>query len=153
MRWPLRRPGSIDEFLRDPTEAEWQAAIDAGWPGTDGSSSSPDLICGVRIGITSTDYRHVELPASRHDWRYLLGRTFRLGTEYRCAADWRYPLDCWSRCVDELWPRRAHRLPLAWEICWHRWAILRAAGWWSFTERQRRIELAWSGEPGLLFLA
>lgn len=142
----LRCPRTIEEFLAPPTREQWLAALRMGWPGPDGSSSSTDTIFGVRIGITSAKHEHASLPANLHDWRYLLGRTFRLGEEYRQAADDAHPWDLWAACYAELTGWRTALLPAAWARCWTRWAVLRSAGWWSFTAKQKEIQLAWHGD-------
>lgn len=148
MRRP--RPRTIEEFLRPFTRPEWYAALRSGWPGPDGSSSSTDTIFGVRIGITSPRFEHSLLPANRHDALYFLGRTYRLGGEYREAADAAYRDLCWAACRAELTGWRRVLLPAAYARCWARWAALRGFGWASFTRKQKeaheRAQLAWSGE-------
>lgn len=78
---------SVEEFLRDPLEREWDAHLAAGWNGPDGSSCSTDAISGIRIGKTSRRWEARSYPANLHDWRYRLGRHFRLGPNYRREAD------------------------------------------------------------------
>lgn len=131
-----------------PSRAEWEVAVSLGWPGPDGSSCSTDTIFGVRIGITSAEYEHAFMPANSHDWRYLLGRTFRLGEEYRRAADQDYRDLCYELCQ---WELSRALWPAAWLRCETRWAALRGFGWASFTRKQKeaheRALLAWYREP------
>lgn len=59
---------------RNPTRAEWDVAIAAGWRGSNGSSLSTDTICGVRIGITTAEYDAVRGGADWHDYGYYVCR-------------------------------------------------------------------------------
>jgi len=93
---------NIFAFMQAPRQMEWEAAITEGWPGPDGSSASTDHIMGVRIGVTSPEYEHHELPANRHDWRYHLGRTYCLPEGHRRAADVAYRKDCIETVGDAL---------------------------------------------------
>lgn len=47
------------------TKGQWDAELESGWPGSNGSSCSTDTICGVRIGSTTREYS--VLPADHHD--------------------------------------------------------------------------------------
>ena len=111
--------------MRRPTRDEWEAELNLGWAGPDGSSSSLDDIEGVRIGITSRDYRHVDLPANRHDFYYRLGRKHQLGLEYRKAADVYYRDACIARVASTLigW-----RVKVGKARAWMRYVALRAFG-------------------------
>ena len=84
----------IDHFLELPTQEQWEAELDDGWFGPYGSSMSTDHMMGIRIGVTSPDYRHHRLPANLHDWRYRLGRKHKLSARHRHAADVAYRKDC-----------------------------------------------------------
>ncbi len=84
------QPAELDDFLRRPTRSQWEAQLDRGWGGSDGSTAAPDVIAGVRIGATSRAHEDVDLPANRHDWYYELGRTYGLGWRFRLAADRAY---------------------------------------------------------------
>jgi len=84
----------IDDFLKQPTRKEWDAEIEAGWPGPDGSSASTDHIMGIQIGISSPDWKFSRMPANLHDWRYHLGRSRALHRHHRAAADREYRDDC-----------------------------------------------------------
>lgn len=55
-----------------PTEAEWQAAIDAGFK-SNGATMSPDSI--YLVSIANGDNRYPPLPADLHDYRYFMGGT------------------------------------------------------------------------------
>lgn len=81
------RPQLVPEFLAPPTEAEWQAQLELGWGGSDGSTAASDRIGGVQIGKTSRYVGDASLPANLHDWYYELGRSYGLGSEFRRAAD------------------------------------------------------------------
>lgn len=52
-----------------PTEAEWEAERDSGWPPCDGSSWSFDDVEGIRVGRTGPEYAP-QLPANHHDYDY-----------------------------------------------------------------------------------
>jgi hypothetical protein len=138
----MQRPLTVAEFLRRPTPEEWEWARQRGWAGPDGSSASTDLIFGVRIGITSTDYSYVDLPANRHDWYYQLGRWFRLPEHFRRAADRVYR----DLCLEEV---RAHlegpMLRLAILRCHARYVGLRTGARFAWTRRARRLRSAWRG--------
>jgi hypothetical protein len=90
----LRRPDTIEDFLAPPSQRQWLEALREAWDGPDGSSSSTDTICGVRIGIMSASHRHAALPANRHDWLYFLGRHFSLPATWRQRADALYRDEC-----------------------------------------------------------
>lgn len=138
----LARPASVEDFLRCPTAEEWAEALAHGWAGPDGSTASTDLIFGVRIGVTSPDYAYAGLPANRHDWWYLLGRTFELPEEYRAAADCGYR----DLCIARL---RAHLegpvLALGIARCHARYVALRLGARYAWTRRAARLNAAWSG--------
>lgn len=80
-------PHDVDAFLAPPTRSEWQAQLDLGWGGSDGSTGARDHIGGVPIGSTSRALEDADLPANRHDWYYELGRSYDLGERFRKAAD------------------------------------------------------------------
>jgi hypothetical protein len=84
----------IDKFLEIPTQEQWEAELEDGWDGPDGSSLSTDHMMGIRIGETSPDYKYHRLPANLHDWRYHLGRKYGLHGHHRHAADVAYREDC-----------------------------------------------------------
>lgn len=98
----MNRPATIADFLALPTKEQWQAALNDGWTGPDGSSSSTDLLMGIEIGRMSPSYRYARLPANRHDWMYYLGRRFRLPRAWRQRADGLYRDLCIQRLKAEL---------------------------------------------------
>jgi hypothetical protein len=134
---------TLDKFLARPTRAAWMAELLDGWLGPDGSSWSTDTIMGVRIGITSLDYEHVDLPANRHDWYYRLGRKLRLPESYRAAADAVYRDLCIERCKAELTGVRRAMFPLAWSRAWTRYAALRVGARYAWTEKAKQRNAAW----------
>lgn len=74
----LFTPRSPAELVaRWPTETEWKAELESGWPGSNGSSASLDNIEGIRIGSTTTAYTP-DLPANLHDFHYRVLRRLRL---------------------------------------------------------------------------
>lgn len=84
----LAHPRTLEEFLRRPTREQWQAELDAGWAGPDGSSWSFDSFLGVQIGRTGWDFDElVDMAAGRHDWYYRLARRLRLPGAWRAGAD------------------------------------------------------------------
>ena len=91
------RPESIEEFLARPSTSEWEAQLELGWGGSDGSTAVADVIADVRIGRTSREHGDIDLPAIRHDWYYELGRTYDLGWRFRRAADQSYRDMCLKR--------------------------------------------------------
>lgn len=137
------RAPTLEEFLAAPTRDQWQAALAEGWPGPDGSSMSTDRMCGVRIGITSRAYMFHDLPANRHDWRYLLGRTYRLGAPFRLAADEGYRDMCVERFRQRLvQPRLAEGIVRA-----HiRFAVLRLGARFAWTEKTQLRHERWHGD-------
>jgi len=96
---------TIAEFMRVPDRIDWLKELRNGWKGPDGSSSSTDAICGVRIGIKSPsydqnlDYRGRLYPASKHDYRYQLGRRLQLPSYYSLPADEAYRDGCLEECM------------------------------------------------------
>ena len=64
----LRTARDIRE-RRAPTLVQHEAERLCGWPGSDGSSNSPDTIWGMRIGRTSPDFMP-DLPTYVHDLEY-----------------------------------------------------------------------------------
>lgn len=102
---------------------------------------------GIRIGITSTSYDYVDLPANRHDWLYRLARRFRLPDAWRKAADALYRDMCLERCREELtgW-RRWSLWPVAWARCHARHAALRTGARFAWTGKAKLREECWSGE-------
>ena len=58
--------------LPKPSRALWQFCVDNGFE-ADGASWSPDILSGVRIGLTGTDFRP-DLPANLHDLRFFMSR-------------------------------------------------------------------------------
>lgn len=127
------RPASVEDFLARPTESEWAAELLAGWNGPDGSSNSLDDVEGIRIGITSRSWAHCDLAANRHDWYYQLGRRWRLGPEFRKAADAWYRDRCIEITDAALIGWRVHK---ARARAWLRYWALRAFG-----------DHAWESEP------
>jgi hypothetical protein len=119
------KPRTLEEFLRFPTRDEWVAELINGWAGPDGSSNSPDDLMGVRIGVTSRSYTHAHLPANLHDWRYRLGRRYRLPHAWKLAADAEYRDGCYARVRAALvgWRVRAAQLK-----AWGRYVALVAFG-------------------------
>jgi hypothetical protein len=83
----MPKPLTLEEFLLPPTKEAWESELAAGWKGSDGSSISTDDIQGIRVGITSNSYKYSNLPASRHDFCYHLGRKYKLPSKYRKEAD------------------------------------------------------------------
>ncbi len=90
-------PEGVEAFLARPTRSEWQAQLDLGWGGSDGSTGAPDRVGGVPIGATSRAHGDVDLPANRHDWYYEIGRTYRLDERFRKAADDAFLAMCLER--------------------------------------------------------
>jgi len=117
----------IEEFLAMPTEDQWDAGIDAGWAGPDGSSMSTDHMMGVRIGITHPSYKYHKYPANLHDFRYFIGRTFKLPRRFRLAADVEYR----ERCIEYIDRRLDGKTMTALGIvrAWVRYYALRLFGW------------------------
>ena len=142
----MPRPPTAADFVRRPTAAEWRAELEAGWPGPDGSSMSTDTIMGVRIGTTSRSFRHVDLPANRHDYYYRLARRHRLPEEWRRWADFVYASLCVEACRTELRGWRRPLFPAAWARSWVRFAVLRAAARFAWTQRAKLRGEAWKGE-------
>jgi hypothetical protein len=140
---------TLAEFLAPPTEAQWADALARGWSGPDGSSASTDHICGVRIGITTRDWAFHRLPASLHDWRYLLGRTLRLDDTFRAAADAAYRDDCIATCRAALTRRRdLPLLALAIGRAHARYVGLRVGAWLAWTDKQRALRARWCDDGG-----
>lgn len=70
----LFNPKSAQELVSKwPTEEQWQAELNSGWKGSNGSSCSLDNIEGIVIGTTTKEYSP-NLPANWHDFLY---RTIR----------------------------------------------------------------------------
>ena len=112
---------TLDDFLREPSREQWLREVaEHGWR-CDGSSASPDAICGVRIGIKSTRYEYHELPANTHDWRYHLGRRFGLPWEWSIYADAGYRNGCLGRVLVLVGPFYW----FAWMRCHARYIVLR----------------------------
>ncbi|HET6496835.1 MAG TPA: hypothetical protein VFH61_15875 [Thermoleophilia bacterium] len=132
---------TMTDFMRLPTEAQWQWARVAGWPGPDGSSSSTDHIMGVRIGITSGDWNSLQYAANRHDWRYFLGRLMGLGGDFRAEADRAYRDDCISAVRAAL---SGWKLAVAVARCHARYAGLRVGARFAWTQAQRLTNLQWA---------
>lgn len=141
----MPKPSSLYTFLRRPTWAEWEAELEAGWAGSDGSSMSTDTIMGVRIGTTSQSCHHVDLPGNRHDWYYRLGRRWRLPAAWRREADRAYRRMCVRACHDALGPGN----PLfwvAWVRSWVRYFGLRVGARFAWTQKARLRRAAWMSE-------
>ena len=117
----------LNMFMAVPTVDEWHDEIERGWRGPDGSSMSTDHMMGVRIGLTSTDYKHAKLPANLHDWRYQLGRRLRLDGRFRHAADVAYRDDCIAYIPRKLDGRTMIAIGVA--RAWVRYYALRLFGW------------------------
>lgn len=73
---PMLRNAADVRLGLDPTAAQHFAERMAGWPGSDGSSKSPDTIWGMRIGETSERFMP-ELPTYDHDLDYRVIRRLR----------------------------------------------------------------------------
>jgi len=116
----------IEEFLEMPSEGRWRQEIDAGWAGPDGSSSSTDHMMGVRIGIADPGYAYHKYPANLHDYRYQLGRRFKLSSEFRKRADIEYR----ERCIEYIDRRLDGKIMTGIGItrAWFRYYILRLFG-------------------------
>ena len=105
-----------------PTWTELRIAIGLGFR-PNGSTMSPDSICGVRIGRSTrrgaawrnVAYSVLDLPANRHDFRYFVGG----GQGAREAAD----AEFWSFLTydvthsPDLWEPRLVWEPIAIYIC------------------------------------
>lgn len=141
----MRKPKTLASFLRRPNHKSWLDQLDDGWPGPDGSSMSTDTIMGVRIGITSPCYKHVDLPANRHDWMYRLARRYRLPDEWRKYADMRYRDMCWVCCKAGLRGWKRALLPAAWARCHARYIGLRAGAKFAWTKKAKLRKEAWQG--------
>ena len=139
---------TLTNFLARPTRNRWQAELGAGWFGPDGSSMSTDTICGVRIGVTSSEWMNVDLPANRHDWYYRLGRRYRLGPKYREVADRAYRDMCLA-CVRRSLSRWNPLRYVAVGRCHARYAGLRAGARYAFTKKAKVRLDNWTreGEP------
>lgn len=123
----------IEEFMKPPTKEQWDREIEDGWQGADGSSCSTDHIMGVRIGITTSTYQFVYLPATLHDWRYRLGRKHNLSWKHRRAADIAYREDCIrtiKQCLDG-----QTMTSIGIFRAWIRYYALRAFGWKAWRSR------------------
>lgn len=129
---------TLREFMAPPSMAAWNRELAEGWAGPDGSSRSLDDVMGVRIGVTSRSFEHSGLPANRHDWRYRLGRRYRLPEAWRAAADAEYRDLCIERTDAALvgWRRHVAR----WRA-WGRYYILRLAGRPAWTHQPARPPL------------
>lgn len=131
-------PTTTREFAtHEPTFEQWQAELDSGWTGSDGSSSSLDDIEGLEIGKTGTEYRP-DLPANHHDFDYRVIRRlmahYDIGekerSELQAAADakhyagllkkvavligfdgWKARNRAWVRYQALRWFGRKHTLP------------------------------------------
>ncbi len=116
----------VSVFLLRPTEGQWRLELNRGWDGPDGSSCSLDDIMGIRIGITSSEYEHVDLAANRHDWYYRLGRRLKLSRAHRMTADAWYR----DRCI-----AITDAALIGWRVyaararAHARYVLLRAFGW------------------------
>lgn len=141
----MPRPRDLEDFVERPSMAEWNAELRRGWSGPDGSSRSTDTIMGVRIGITSRSYRWVNLPANRHDWYYRLGRRWRLPESWRREADRRYRDLCLALVRLSLVGWRAPLRPLAVARCHARYAVLRVAARFAWTQKAKGRNAAWKG--------
>lgn len=97
---------------------------------------------GVRIGISSPDYKYVDLPANRHDWYYLLGRSFELPDEYRRAADLAYRDLCMERLSAAL---EGPMLLIGHLRCHARYVALRLGAKFAWTSRAAARRAAWTG--------
>jgi hypothetical protein len=72
---PLWWPESAAELARHhPSAEEWEAELESGWSGPNGSTCSTDDIEGIRIGRTTREYAHPLLPADHHDYDYRVQR-------------------------------------------------------------------------------
>lgn len=142
----VQHPLTLERFLYRPTLEQWLEELADGWDGPDGSSLSTDTICGVRIGVTSASYAHVDLPANRHDWYYRLARRLRLPERFRRGADRVYRDLCIARLRAELtgW-RRAPRRVVGIARAHARYAALRAGARFAWTQQAKRRATAWSG--------
>lgn len=124
------RPQEIEAFLARPTRSQWEAQLELGWGGSDGSTAASDTVGGVAIGVTSRRHADIDLPANRHDWYYELGRTFDLGGQFRKAADDAFR----DMCLKRIAHLSGWRGLLARSNVFGRYAILRFAGfgaWWA----------------------
>ena len=118
--------------MRLPTQEDWDRELAAGWDGPDGSSCSTDAIFGVTIGVTSASHEHCALAANLHDWRYRLGRSRGLSSEFRCKADKAYRDDCiraTDAALEPWWLRK-----LARGRAHSRYAALLSFGWIFFND-------------------
>ncbi|MCP3983085.1 MAG: hypothetical protein GY723_01775 [bacterium] len=123
------RPQEIEAFLARPTRSQWEAQLELGWGGSDGSTAASDRVGGVAIGATSREHADIDLPANRHDWYYELGRTFDLDGQFRKAADDAFR----DMCLERIAHLSGLRGLLARSNVIGRYAILRVAGfgaWW-----------------------
>jgi len=123
----------IDEFMRRPTQEEWDRALEEGWAGPDGSSCSTDHIMGVRIGKTTSAYKHLDLPATLHDWRYHVGRKHGLHRHHRHAADVAYREDCIRYIKRKLDGKTMIAIGVL--RAWVRYYALRLFGWKAWKDR------------------
>ena len=130
----------LREFMALPTADRWQWALNHGWPGPDGSSSSTDHIMGVRIGVTSALHDDAFLPANLHDWRYFLGRLVGLPETHRAAADEAYRDGCLKRVRAKL---TGWRLAIAITRCHGRYVALRVGARFAWTQAQRVRNFQW----------
>ena len=71
--WSALRTADDIRFQIEPTRTQWVAERVSGWPGSDGSSNSPDTIWGLPVGETTGDFRP-DLATWCHDEDY---RTIR----------------------------------------------------------------------------
>jgi hypothetical protein len=98
-----------DHGLVPPTLDEWCAA---GGPESNGSSSSPDTIYGIRIGRTSRAWADLRYPANLHDYRYHVGGDWVA----KANADVEFYQGL-CRCVGETWWCRGPLRALALARC------------------------------------
>lgn len=138
-------PGDLEAFLCRPTAEEWAAELEAGWPGSDGSSMSTDTIMGVRIGKTSRSYSTVDLPGNRHDWYYRQARRWRLPEAWRREADRVYRRLCVSACRTTLGTLNP-LFWIAWVRAWIRYFGLRVGARFAWTQKAQLRRVAWMRE-------
>lgn len=118
---------SIEEFMAPVTKEQWEAELDRGWGGPNGSSMSTDHMMGVQIGISHPSYAFANYPANLHDYRYRLGRRFKLSRQYRRQADIEYRDGCIGFLEERLQGRTA--ITIGAMRAWGRFYILRLFGW------------------------
>lgn len=76
----LFNPKTAQELIhRWPTREEWEAELNSGWAGSNGSSASLDNIEGVVIGTSTKEYSP-NYPANWHDFLYrVIRRLYVMG--------------------------------------------------------------------------